>query len=206
MEIFKRGQEKEKLIISVARLEEGGTKKQKEMARAFIELKKRFSEISSGWKLVIAGGSTGENRYIPELKEIIGEAEDHSIELMINIGDDELKDLYKRASIFWHLCGLGQNDPAKVEHFGMTIGEAMQNRLAPVVFDGGGQKEIVDHGRSGFRVSSVSGLIKYTVKLMQDNKLRESLAENAYLKSLKFNRERFSEEVKTFFKDIIPGN
>ena len=87
----------------------------------------------------------------------------------------------------------------------MTIGEAMQNRLAPIVYDGGGQKEIVDQGRSGFRCSSVTGLIRYTIKLMQDEKLRQELGENAYLKSLKFNRERFSREVRQFFKNIIPG-
>lgn len=206
MEVFKTGSEKEKLILSVARLEEGGTKKQKEMATAFITLKKNFPDISKGWKLIIAGGSTGENPYVQELKEIIKEAEENTIELNINISDRDLKDLYKKASIFWHLCGLGQNDPAKVEHFGMTIGEAMQNRLAPIVFDGGGQKEIVEHGISGFRISSLKGLIRYTVKIMEDDKLKKNLGESAYLKSLQFNRERFEKEVKQFFEKIIPGN
>ena len=205
MEVYEPGQKKEKLILSVARIEEGGTKKQKELASTFLELKNKFPEVSAGWKLVIAGGSAGDNPYLTELKEIIGRAIDGSIELKINISDDELKELYKKGSVFWHLCGLGQNDPAKVEHFGMTIGEAMQNRLAPIVFDGGGQKEIVDHGRSGFRCTSVKGLIRYTLKLMQDETLRKELGENAYLKSLKFNRERFSREVRQFFKNIIPG-
>ncbi len=205
MEVYEPGNRKEKLIISVARIEEGGTKKQKEMAKAFVELKNKFPDITAGWKFIIAGGSTGENLYLSELKEIIDKTEDGVIELKINISEDELKDLYKKGSIFWHLCGLGQNDPAKVEHFGMTIGEAMQNRLAPIVFDGGGQKEIVDHGRSGFRVSSLTGLIRHTLKLMQDNKLRLEFGEKAHLKSLQFNRERFSGEVRQFFKNIIPG-
>ncbi len=205
MEVYEQGGGKEKLIISVARIEEGGTKKQKEMAGAFIELKNKFPDIASGWKLVIAGGSTGENLYLSELEEIISEAETGSIELKINISEDDLKNLYRNGSVFWHLCGLGQNDPAKVEHFGMTIGEAMQNRLTPIVFDGGGQQEIVDQGISGFRCSSVTGLIRYTLKLMQDETLRKEIGENAYLKSLKFNRERFSGEVRQFFKNIIPG-
>jgi len=205
MEIFKPGNNKEKMIISVARIEAGGTKKQKELARAFIELKQRFPEESAGWKLVIAGGSTGDNPYLAELEEVIGEAEPDSIELKVNIREEGLKDLYNKASIFWHLCGLGQNDPAKVEHFGMTIGEAMQNRLAPVVFDGGGQREIVDHGRSGFRVSSTTGLIRYTLKLMENEKLRAELGESAWEKSLRFNKDRFDKEVKEFFTNIIPG-
>jgi len=203
MEVFKTGSKKENLILSVARLEEGGTKKQKEMALAFIKLKKRFPDISDGWKLIIAGGSTGESPYLLELKEIIN-GEDNSIELKTNISDNDLKALYKKASIFWHLCGLGQNDPAKVEHFGMTIGEAMQNRIVPIVFDGGGQREIVEQGKSGFRVSSLNGLIRNTEELMRDDKLREELGENAYLKSFQFNRKRFTKEVKLFFEDIIP--
>jgi glycosyltransferase involved in cell wall biosynthesis len=205
MEVYEPGQKKEQLILSVARMEEGGTKKQKEMASAFIDLKKRFPAIASGWKLIIAGGSTGVNTYIPQLKKIIERENDNSIELKINISGNELKSLYKRASIFWHLCGLGENDPARVEHFGMTIGEAMQNRLAPIVFDGGGQKEIVEHGISGYRISSLNGLIVYTKKIMENKDLRNTMGEKAYSGSLRFNKKRFSEEVKSFFDDIIPG-
>lgn len=205
MEVFRPGDKKEKIILSVARLEEGGTKKQKEMASAFITMKEKYPDITNGWKLIIAGGSTGENIYIRELEEIIGDKKDNSIELKINISDNELKELYKRSSVFWHLCGLGQNDPAKVEHFGMTIGEAMQNRIAPIVFDGGGQREIVEHGISGFRISSLSGLINYTINVMGNREFLEKLGKGAYEKSSLFKRERFVDEVRTFFYNIFPG-
>ncbi len=204
MEIFKPGENKEKVILSVARLEEGGTKKQKEMASAFIEMKKMFPEVLKGWKFVIAGGSTEGNPYLDGLENITKGSVDKSIEIKTNISGEELKELYRKSSIFWHLCGLGQNDPAKVEHFGMTIGEAMQNRIAPVVFDGGGQKEIVDHGNSGYRVSSLNGIIMYTVKLIKDKELRDRFGNNAYNKSLQFKRERFELEVVQFFEEILP--
>ncbi|MCK5222371.1 MAG: glycosyltransferase, partial [Candidatus Aminicenantes bacterium] len=203
--VFRPVDKKEKIILSVARLEEGGTKKQKEMASAFITMKEKYPDITNGWKLIIAGGSTGENIYIRELEEIIGDKKDNPIELKINISDNELKDLYKRSSVFWHLCGLGQNDPAKVEHFGMTIGEAMQNRIAPIVFDGGGQREIVEHGISGFRISSLSGLINYTINVMGNREFLEKLGKGAYEKSSLFKRERFVDEVRTFFCNIFPG-
>ncbi len=204
MEIYNNGDVKEKFILSVARFEEGGTKKQKEMTAAFISMKREYPELTKSWKFILAGGSTGNNKYLSELKEIIKTDGNNSIELKINVTDNELKDLYKRSSLFWHLCGLGQNDPAKVEHFGMTIAEAMQNRMVPIVFDGGGQKEIVDHNISGFRVSSIKKLIDFTVKLLEDEGLREKLGENAYLKSFNFNKERFDKEVKDFFKKILP--
>ena len=72
------------------------------------------------------------------------------VELRVNITAAELQELYHRASLFWHFCGFGQSDPALVEHFGMTVAEAMQSGCIPLVFDGGGMREIV---RSGKRLS-----------------------------------------------------
>ncbi len=126
-----------------------------------------------------------------------------NIECLVNCSGDVLKSLYKRARIFWHLCGLDQTDPALVEHFGMTIVEAMQNRLAPVVFDGGGQREIVEHGESGFRVSSTAQLLSCTMKLIRQHELREKLSLNAFERSKRFSRENFEKTVKDFYQDQL---
>ncbi len=206
MEIFKPGDKKKKLIVSVARFEEGGTKKQKEMALAFIDMKKKYPDLLNGWELILAGGSTKNNIYLADIEDIIKQSGINSIKLRINITDEELKDIYKKSSIFWHLCGLGQDDPAKVEHFGMTIGEAMQNRIIPVVFDGGGQKEIVEHGSSGFRVASISGLIDYTLTIIKNGNFPNKMSESSYKRSKLFKKERFIFEVKEFFSNIIPGS
>jgi len=190
---------KENLILSVARFEEGGSKKQLEMVRTFIKLNRRFPRILNQWQLVLAGGSADENDYLKKIKEAIEKNDAKNIQLKINIPGDELKSLYKKSSLFWHLCGLDQTDPALVEHFGMTIVEAMQNRLVPIVFDGGGQREIVEHGTSGFRVSSSAQLLTFTLKLIREAKLREELSMHAFEKSKKFTREVFEKEVKDFF-------
>ncbi len=202
MEVYKN-EIKKNLILSVARFEEGGTKKQFEMAKTFLKLKKIAPKTSEGWKLILAGGSSDNNPYLEKIKELVKENGSESIEIKINISGEELKSLYKKSKIFWHLCGLGQNDPAKVEHFGMTIGEAMQNSIVPVVFDGGGQREIVKNGVSGYRVNSLFGLMKFSLKIMNNEVLREKLGKGAYLKSREFNRERFDKEVNEFFRDII---
>jgi len=49
----------------------------------------------------------------------------------------------------------------------MTTVEAMQNYCVPVVIDGGGQREIVEHGISGFRFTSKEELKSYTLKADQ---------------------------------------
>jgi len=196
-------QKKEKIILSVARFEEGGTKKQFEMVKSFKRLKEIYPDESKDWKLILVGGSTDKNKYLDKIKMFVNDNPQYSIELMVNIGDNELRELYKKSMIFWHLCGIGQNDPAKVEHFGMTIAEAMQNGIIPIVYDGGGQKEIVESGISGFRIKSLNGLIKRTVYLMTNSIKVEKMKNSALIKSKQYDVIRFNSEIKNFFTDIL---
>ncbi len=194
---------KENLILSVARFEEGGSKKQLEMVQTFLKMRRRFPQLLESWQLVLAGGSAHENDYLKQIRDLIAKSQNPNIQLLVNIPGDQLKELYHRASIFWHLCGLDATDPALVEHFGMTIVEAMQNRLVPIVFDGGGQKEIVEDDVSGYRVSDTPGLIHYSMKLIGDEILRNRLSQNAYERSKSFTRQVFEDNVKLFFVKLL---
>jgi O-antigen biosynthesis protein len=192
-------QGKENIILSVARFEVGGSKKQLDMVYTFLKLNRRFPGLFNQWRLVLVGGSPDENDYLKSIKKVIEKSGVANIELKLNIPGDELKSLYKRSGIFWHLCGLEQSDPALVEHFGMTIVEAMQNRTVPIVFDGGGQREIVEHGISGFRVSSTAELMTFTLKLLREPDLREKMGKRAFDRSKAFSREVFEEKTREFF-------
>lgn len=194
---------KENIIISVARFEIGGSKKQAEMVRTFRKLCKQVPDKLKGWKLLLLGGSHEGNPYLEKIRDLLKAPGTENIELKVNIPGDELKELYKKAKIFWHLCGLDQSDPALVEHFGMTIVEAMQNKAAPIVFDGGGQREIVEQGVSGFRVTTTAELIKYTLQLIENPKLCTEMGERAFERSKRFNRERFDKEVREYFSEVL---
>jgi glycosyltransferase involved in cell wall biosynthesis len=192
---------KENIILSVARFEEGGSKKQMEMVHTFLKLNRRFNNLMKDWQLVLVGGSTDENKnpYLTAIKKRISDNHAENIQLMVNCSGDELKEMYKKARIFWHLCGLDQTDPSLVEHFGMTIVEAMQNGLVPIVFDGGGQREIVVQGESGYRASSTADLMGFTLNIIRDNKLQQSLSTNASERSKLFTRDVFEKNVKEFY-------
>ncbi|MCP4214600.1 MAG: glycosyltransferase family 4 protein [bacterium] len=191
---------KENIILSVARFEAGGSKKQLEMVRTFQKLNRKYPELLRDWKLVLVGGSPDENDYLKAVKEMVKKGGTGNIEIKINIPGDDLKNMYEKARIFWHLCGLDQTDPSLVEHFGMTIVEAMQNRLVPIVFDGGGQREIVEPGQSGERVVSTAQLMAHTLKLVRQPALRDQVAEGAFQRSKLFTREVFENNVRDFFK------
>ena len=194
---------KKKIILSVARFEVEGRKRQQEMIEAFLKINQKWPELVRGWKFILVGGSNPNNPYLARLEKIISRNPGQNIELKVNIPVQDLKRLYQEATLFWHLCGLKQEDPSEVEHFGMTTVEAMQNKMVPLVYDGGGLKEIVDHGVNGFRVRSTAELLKYSMKLFRDQHLIQKLSASAQKKAQAYTRAKFEERVKTFFDGLL---
>lgn len=192
---------KQKIILSVARFEKGGSKKQIEMMTAFADLAAQYEYIRSEWKFIIAGGTFPNNPYFTSVEELVRTLP-CNIELRPDVSYEELRTLYKEATIFWHACGLNEQDPHLVEHFGMTTVEAMQNYCVPIVIDGGGQQEIVEHGISGYRFGKLEELQSYTTKVVNDSGLRRELAERAYERSHQFNFEVFKKQVIQMFQNI----
>jgi glycosyltransferase involved in cell wall biosynthesis len=192
---------KRPLILSVARFEPGGSKKQRQLVEAFRELLRTHPEEMRGWRLALVGGSLPDNAYLTEVLNLVG-SETGPIEVKVNASTEEVKALYAEAEIFWHACGLDETDPHLVEHFGMTTVEAMQNHAAPVVINGGGQREIVEHGRSGFLFDSLAELCDYTMTLVVDADRRRAVQAEAYRRSQCFTRSRFEARITAFF-DVI---
>jgi len=154
------------------------------------------------WKLILAGGSSPDNPYFNRVRRKVDSLQCDNIELISNLTNAQLMKLYREASIFWHLCGLDERNPQLVEHFGMTTVEAMQNYCAPIVIDGGGQREIVEHGISGFRFKTTGELESYTLEVIRNRKLREEIAEMAYERSFCFTSVRFEEKFLEFFSNV----
>jgi glycosyltransferase involved in cell wall biosynthesis len=185
---------KEPIILSVGRFFLPGTghnKKQLEMVRAFRRLR------PEGWTYHLVGGCAPE--HAAYLDEIRAEAGDLPVVLHPDASGAELADLYGRASIFWHAAGLGEDPdryPDRYEHFGITTVEAMSAGAVPVVIDGAGQAEIVDHGRSGFRFADLDGLVEHTRRLVADPDLRARLAAAARARAADFGWDPFVERVR----------
>ena len=182
-----------KHIISVGRFSNtAGNKKQHEM----IVLFKKVSKIMPGWQLQLAGGVLDEDRsYLIKLgKEIDG-----SIKLLPNIPFDKLITLYGEAAIYWHAAGFGEDEkkhPDRFEHFGITTVEAMSAGCVPIVFNGGGQKEIITHNVDGFLWNTQEELIDYTVRVATDENLCSYLSANAVKKSKLFAKEHFCKQIR----------
>jgi glycosyltransferase involved in cell wall biosynthesis len=194
---------KENIILSVSRFDVGGNKQQLEMIKVFQEMAKNQPRELAGWKFVLVGGSPPANSYLERVQDRLRQSSAAGVELKVNITASELKSVYQRAKLFWHSCGLGQIDPAKVEHFGMTVAEAMQNGCVPVVFRGGGQTEIVEDGLSGFLFTSGQELIDKTLGLLRNPARLEEMSGRAHKRGRAFRRDVFANEVRTYFQGLL---
>jgi glycosyltransferase involved in cell wall biosynthesis len=194
---------KKKVILSVARFEPEGTKRQREMIEAFLKLDRLHPDIIAGWKFVLVGGSEPRNRYLERLESLVRAAPRRNVELRVNIPAAELEALYVEASLFWHMCGIFHDHPSEVEHFGMTTVEAMANRAVPVVYAGGGLTEIVEPGVDGFLARTTGELLGHSLRLIRDPELVRKLGDAARAKAQNFSRARFRERVRTFFGGLL---
>lgn len=193
-----KSSKKKKQILSVGRFTSfTKSKKHEEMINAFKSLFNK-GEIND-WSLHLAGSVEGDESYITELKEISKGA---PVFFYPDLKFEKLVKLYGETSIYWHAAGLGEADPTKLEHFGITTVEAMAGGCVPVVINEGGQPEIVENNISGFLWEDVNELQKLTLKLIKDSKLMQKLSKNAIERSKVFSKERFKKEMKSIIGSI----
>ncbi len=189
---------KENLILSVGRFTAfHQAKKQHEMIESFIKLERSFPD----WKLVLAGGlMQSDEEYFRLLKNLV---KGHRIKLFPNLSHKQLDDLYRKTKIYWHATGFGETDPKLMEHFGISTAEAMSAGCIPIVYDGGGQTEIVDHAKSGYLWHDSDELLRYTSLVASDEKMLLKIQPRAIEKAKEFDTERFLKAFDSLLDHIM---
>jgi len=182
---------KENIIIHVGRFFAGGhNKKQDIMLKTFIELHDKG--WARDWKLVLVGRKhtdEASSSYIHSLEQA---AKGYPVELMYDTSVEELQNLLDKAKIYWHATGydeISNINPEKFEHFGLSTIEAAQFGAVPVVFNGGGQPEIIKHAKNGFLWDTTDELIGYTKLLIENEKVWDDLSNSAFASMKIFSEE-----------------
>ncbi len=189
---FKPGK-KENLIISVGRFSHlTQVKRQDVLLRAF----KRFYDTGHGnWRLVFAGGTeVGIGGFVKKLKN---SARGYPVKIMESPTFSQIRELYAKAKIFWSAVGYGvdeNKEPARVEHFGITVVEAMASGAVPLAYAAGGHKEIIVDGENGFLWKSTGSLLKSTQRLIQEKGLMAKVVKKAQNDSKAYKYDRFEAE------------
>lgn len=163
-------------------------KKQLEMVGFFRQLLERRPDT----QLLLAGSvDPGGQEYFEKVKLA---AKDLPVTVYDKTDSIKLNELYSRAKIYWHAAGFGENldkFPERAEHFGVSTIEAMSYGTVPVVYAGGGQKELVDDGKNGNTWTTAEELINKSVELLQNEKLSSQMAKSAIKFSDQFTVEKF---------------
>ena len=190
---------KNKIIISVGRFfQHLHNKRHDVLIKAFLAAKQRYPEFRE-YRLIIVGSYKAEDAdYLNQLQQLC--QRDPMIKLKINIKHKQLSDYYRQASFYWHAAGYGldeKKEPEKVEHFGISIIEAMAYGCIPLAYKAGGPKEIILPPTTGFLYKKRAQLIKQTLKLIKNSQLTKQIGQKAQKRvQKKFGEKPFIQRVK----------
>lgn len=197
---------KERIIVHTGRFVAEGRnddKCQRTLVEAFRGMKQLHRE---GWELHLAGTLLPDAASARSYKRLAEQARGLPVYLHPSAPFEELRSLYRRASIYWHATGYGQlaeKHPGKQEHFGITTVEAMSAGAVPVVINSGGQCESVVHGSCGFLWNDLGELEDYTYRLANDPALLAAFSRSAGERSSRFGRAAFADRVEALVKRLL---
>ena len=186
---------KENIILFVGRFSQ---LEQAKNQHILVDIFKKFYKSGyNNWKLILAGGTeVGAEEYLLNLKKQVG---NYPIEISESPNFNALKNLYGTAKIFWSAVGYGVDEektPKKVEHFGMSLIEAMTAGCVPLVYSAGGYKEIIKDGDNGYLWNNSREILRNTKLLIKNNNIYRTISDNAKKDSKKYSYEKFAEQVK----------
>ena len=185
---------RQRVILSVGRIFRGryNDKRYDILIEGFKQLCEHTDDRS--WEYRIVGNCSRDPDSLAYLETLRARADGYPVQFHVNSPYADLRRHYNEASIFWHGAGYGvdeQREPERTEHFGMTTVEAMSAGCVPVVFNMGGQKEIVRHGESGFLWNTLEDLVAYTTTVRTDPALFSRLQLAARDRFHEFDRSHF---------------
>lgn len=191
-------EKKENIILHVGRfgIHVAGSsyKKQDMMAETF---KQMIANGLENWRLVFIVSLLGVE-HEEALTKLMDSSKRMPIEFVKNPTNESLWSYYRKAKIYWHASGFGEDlakHPERAEHFGISTIEAMGSGAVPVVINAGGQPEIVTDNENGMLWSTKAELIAKTLRLIQDTQLRGQLAKKAEASVGRFSIDSFSKQL-----------
>ena len=149
-----------------------------------------------GVSLTVYGGlgpSEADRAYFEEVRR---RSTGFPIELIPNADTDELRRGLSTAIVYWHAAGLGidpMEEPERVEHFGISVVEAMGHGCVPVVIAAGGPIETVRDGVDGIHCRTLGDMVGATRRILSDSEQRGKLAASARERARQFSHETFTD-------------
>ena len=187
---------KRQMILGVGRFFSAGhCKRQDFMIKAFAKLSKQAPDAEL--HLVGAIHPEPESRgFYAECRKL---AEGLPVVFHPNASIEQLQELYREASIYWHATGWGVDQklhPERMEHFGISVIEAMSAGCIPVVYGTAGPAETVTHGVAGFQFKTEIELVQASLKILggADTQAVLEMRRQALKRASEYTQAQFSQK------------
>jgi O-antigen biosynthesis protein len=183
-------------ILTVGRFFAGGHNKRHDaVIEIFRTLDKR---TNSNLQLALAGSihPTAEGR--ERFRELQGMAEGLPCSFHPNVSHGELAQLYMTSAVLIHAAGMGVDElefPEQMEHFGITPVEAASFGCIPVVFAGGGPKDVVTQLGCDTLFRTSDECVDVIEALLNDPRGSAALSQRLITSSRQFSAEQFRARV-----------
>lgn len=186
-----------KNIISVGRFtEDGHTKRHDFILKAFI---KAQNINPSEFNLFLVGSldysRQNDLNYFSSLEAL----KTKNVYLFPNLEFKKLIELFSISKFYVHATGVQKNEqknPEQLEHFGITIIEALLHNNYPIVYEKGGPAETINLLNCGETFNDLKSLVKIFSKIFNDHENEKYSLKNDLLKD--FLDENNNELIKTF--------
>ncbi len=184
-------------ILHVGRFFVGGHCKRQD---AMIDAFRALIEAGVAAELHFAGSTMPEAAHQAYYAGLIERARGLPVTFHPNCSAGELHRLYAESDLYWHATGVGRDVehlPHVVEHFGISVVEAMSARCIPVVFAAGGPAVIVQDGITGFHFHDLDELVAVTRRLLEamPDSEHETLRDAAEAAAQSYTEATFSQRV-----------
>lgn len=191
-------------IVSVGRFFESGHSKRQDL------LIEAFKQVASAYpqaKLKLLGSSTHSPADMDFLSRLFVLAHGLNVEVVVDASRQEIEESLARADVYWHGAGLNINHylhPENLEHFGISVVEAMSFGATPFVFHKGGPAATVRRNIDGFHYKSIDELAEKTkefFKLEDEKKLLLKIS--AKEQANKFSDQEFSAKFNEILDNFL---
>lgn len=146
-------------------------------------------------------GYNQDNNYVNQLKQ---SAIDLPVFFYENCSAEKRIAILNQSAVFISACGYENNEkeyPMLVEHYGISVVEAMAQGCIPLVIGKGGHKETVNHKINGYHWFTKEELKEVLINLLESKQLREEMSAAAYSKSEEYSFEKLEEKILNIFNE-----
>lgn len=192
-------------ILNVGRFTpHGHCKRQDTIVEAFRILVERTGRDDLELHLVGTVSADPDSReYLFEVRRL---AKQYPVYFHLSAAQQTLAHLYQSSSIYCHATGFGvstRHMPERMEHFGISVLEAMSTGTIPLVYSQGGPADLVQDTVNGFHWSSIDELAqRFEKTLVMSPTLAEPMRAAARSRAREFDTQHFEMHFLGILRDF----